>query len=230
MQLTTTFLDKFQALRDIPSQEELFVQLLDLYLDIFPVKCGYLLRYSPLGHIGEGIIGYSNEGHKFITHYVEDVRTVPIIMRALNEKRAIYAEGIDYLKSMPTKYITKPGSDRLITVPIFYGNVSLGYICGDEFEQHTVISNELLEAFTNFGRLAGELFILQSADSHKCPLSKRELEVMQRIALGESTKEIAVNIHLSDYTVNQYVKAAIKKLNAQNRVEAIFKLCKLGLV
>lgn len=56
---------------------------------------------------------------------------------------------------------------------------------------------------------------------NECPLSKRKLEVMQYVALGENTKEIASSIQISDLTENQYIKLAIKKLKAQNRVEAI---------
>ena len=230
MQLSTTFSQKFLSLRNIQSQEELFVQLLDLYLYIFPVKSAYLLRYSPLGHIGEGIIALTLNDYKFITHYVEDLRNVPIIMNALKQRRALYAKGIDYIKSMPSKYISNGGSEQIIVVPIFHGNVSLGYICGDEFEENFQISNSLLETFTSFGRLTGELFVTHQQSGDKCPLSKRELEVMQRIALGESTKEIAAAIEISDLTVNQYIKASIKKLQARNRVEAIAKLCKLGII
>jgi len=36
---------------------------------------------------------------------------------------------------MPSKYISRSESEQFIVVPIFYGNLSLGYICGDEFEE-----------------------------------------------------------------------------------------------
>lgn len=197
----------------------------------FPVKNGLLLRYSPMGHIGQGIISINiDEGYKFITHYVEDLRNVPIIMQALQERRAQYVKGIDYLTSMPSRYVSREGSEQFIVVPIFHGNVSIGYICGDEFEENFQMSSTLLETFTSFGRLTGELFMAKNQGDNVCPLSKRELEVMQHVALGESTKEIAAAIQISDLTVNQYIKSAIKKLNAQNRVEAIVKLCKLRLI
>ena len=231
MGLSTTFSTYFLALRNIRSQEELFVKVLDLYLHSFPVKSALLLRYSPLGHIGEGIIGISlNDGYKFITHYVEDLRNVPIVMQALQERRALHVKGIDYLKSMPSKYISRVGSEQIIIVPIFHGNVSIGYICGDEFEEDFNISNNILEDFTLFGRLTGELFVTNNKGLNDCPLSKRELEVMQHVALGQSTKEIAASLQISDLTVNQYIKSAIKKMQAQNRVEAIVKLFKSGLI
>lgn len=85
-----------------------------------------------------------------------------------------------------------------------------------------------MEAFTNFGALAGELFM--NPQPQKMLLSKRELEVMQYAATGASAKEIAAAINISTLTVNQYIKTAIKKLDAKNRVEAVVKLCKLGIV
>ena len=230
MREPTTFLKSIFSLRKNHSQEELYIKLLELYVQSFPVKSAYLLRYSPIVQIGEGIIAIRLNDYKFITHYAEDLRNVPIIMQSLRERRALYVRGIDYLKLMPSKYITNKGSDQFIVVPIFCGNVSMGYICGDEFEEEFQISNSLLEAFTLFGQLTGELFVLQPQDSDICPLSKRELEVMKYVAIGKSTKEIADSIQLSDLTVNQYIKSAIKRMQAQNRVEAIVKLCKLGLI
>lgn len=131
---------------------------------------------------------------------------------------------------MPSKYISRPESDQFVVAPIFYGNLSIGYICGDEFEEDFTKSNDLLEAFTTFSKMTGELFATYYSNPDRCPLSRRELEVMHRVSLGESTKKIVHYIKISDLTVNQYIKSAIKKLNAKNRVEAITKLCKLGLI
>lgn len=136
MQLSTTFLQDFTSLRHISSQQEQFVQLLDLYVKNFPVKNSLLLRYSPIGQIGEGIIAYMVDGYKYISHYVEDLRTVPLILEALQQQRTIYVEGLDFVKAMPSKYVSNIESSQFIVVPIFYGNVSFGYICGDSFDEH----------------------------------------------------------------------------------------------
>ena len=228
--MVTTFSKDFLTLRNIQSQEELFVKLINLYVARFPVESAYLLRYSPIGQIGEGIIAYNDSQFQFITHFVEDLRNVPIIMEALQERRTLYAKGVDYIRSMPSKFIFNIGSDEFIVMPIVYGNLALGYICGDKFKESFQVSKGLLEAFTQFGRLAGELFATQYQYAKESFLSKRELEVMQHIALGESTKEIAALFNISELTINQYVKSAIKKLQAKNRVEAVAKLCKLGVI
>jgi DNA-binding CsgD family transcriptional regulator len=58
----------------------------------------------------------------------------------------------------------------------------------------------------------------------------RRLEVMQRISRGESTKEMADYMYISELTVNQYVKSAVKKLNAKNRAHAVAELMRKGII
>ncbi|MEH7455582.1 response regulator transcription factor [Gottfriedia acidiceleris] len=61
-------------------------------------------------------------------------------------------------------------------------------------------------------------------------LSKRELEVMKRIAWCESTKKMADSMNISELTVKQYVKSAIKKLGANNRSHAVGELIRKGII
>jgi len=53
---------------------------------------------------------------------------------------------------------------------------------------------------------------------------------MRQVALGDSTKEMADFMNLSELTVNQYVKSAIKKLHAKNRTHAISILYQEGVI
>ncbi|MFJ9500680.1 response regulator transcription factor [Brevibacillus centrosporus] len=61
-------------------------------------------------------------------------------------------------------------------------------------------------------------------------LSKRDLEVMRRIAWGENTMEMADSMSISEFTVKQYIKSAIKKLGAQNRSHAIGEMYRRGWI
>lgn len=62
------------------------------------------------------------------------------------------------------------------------------------------------------------------------PLTPREHEIMRRAARGESNAEIARAIYLAPTTVKSYLQSALGKLEARNRVEAVFKLGELGLL
>ena len=52
-------------------------------------------------------------------------------------------------------------------------------------------------------------------------LTPRQFEVLQLVAGGASTDEIAVLLHLSRETVRNHVQAVLRRLNAKNRLEAV---------
>jgi two-component system, NarL family, response regulator DesR len=52
------------------------------------------------------------------------------------------------------------------------------------------------------------------------PLTDRERQILQRAGDGKSSGEIAVELHLSEGTVRNYLSEAIAKLGASNRVDA----------
>jgi len=53
------------------------------------------------------------------------------------------------------------------------------------------------------------------------PLSPREAEVLRRYAAGAGAAEIATELFLSYGTVRNYLTAAVTKLGARNRVDAV---------
>jgi DNA-binding NarL/FixJ family response regulator len=61
-------------------------------------------------------------------------------------------------------------------------------------------------------------------------LSQRELEVLQGIARGESNKEIASALHLSEGTVKNHVTRILEKLGVSDRVQAALKAREAGAV
>jgi DNA-binding NarL/FixJ family response regulator len=62
------------------------------------------------------------------------------------------------------------------------------------------------------------------------PLTAREYEIIQRAALGESNAEIAKAIFLAPTTVKSYLQSALRKLDARNRAEAVFKLSEMHIL
>jgi DNA-binding NarL/FixJ family response regulator len=53
------------------------------------------------------------------------------------------------------------------------------------------------------------------------PLSPRELEIMQLVARGESNREIAVKLAISESTVKNHVTSVLHKLGVPNRTRAV---------
>ncbi|HZJ50517.1 MAG TPA: response regulator transcription factor [Actinomycetota bacterium] len=61
-------------------------------------------------------------------------------------------------------------------------------------------------------------------------LSDRELEVLQELTHGHSTKGVAERIHVSEETVKSYLKQVFRKLNVKDRTEAVAEGFRRGLV
>jgi DNA-binding NarL/FixJ family response regulator len=61
-------------------------------------------------------------------------------------------------------------------------------------------------------------------------LTDREAEVLQSLAHGHSTKQIASDIHVSEETVKTYLKQVYRKLQVRDRTEAVAEAFRRGLV
>jgi DNA-binding NarL/FixJ family response regulator len=62
------------------------------------------------------------------------------------------------------------------------------------------------------------------------PLSDRELDVLRRLADGESNREIATALFLAEGTVKNHVTNVLAKLGARDRTQAALRARALGLV
>jgi two-component system response regulator DesR len=61
----------------------------------------------------------------------------------------------------------------------------------------------------------------QALSEGKSPLSARETEVLAAAAYGASVADVAQRLFLSEGTVRNHLSAAIQKLEAHNRMEAV---------
>lgn len=69
-----------------------------------------------------------------------------------------------------------------------------------------------------------------TSNHQKQQISKREKEVLYRVSLGETIKEIAGNLYLSDHTVVSHQKNIKRKLGARNISHMIRIAFDLGLL
>lgn len=225
-----TFLDQLMKLEDISSHEEKLYKILEIYMSNYPVLNSYLFRFSPLGYLGEGIIMLNQNGLVYISEIRDDIRTLPIIYSSILERKAKYCSGLEFLKQTSSKYIVTSNVNSMVVVPICFSSVVIGYICTTEFTKDVVIDEKILSSITQFGRLVGKYMEKTNQMEDTQVLSKRELEVMRKISWGESTKEMAELMDISELTVKQYVKSAMKKLGAHNRSHAVGELLRRGII
>lgn len=61
----------------------------------------------------------------------------------------------------------------------------------------------------------------QESATTPCPLSSREVEILEHIAGGNSNKEIAKTLQISDQTVKNHITSILKKLDVNDRTAAV---------
>ena len=61
-------------------------------------------------------------------------------------------------------------------------------------------------------------------------LSTREMEVLECLAQGHTTSQIAEELYISENTVKTHVRHILEKLEASNRTEAVSKAAQLGII
>ena len=62
------------------------------------------------------------------------------------------------------------------------------------------------------------------------PLSAREIEVLERIAKGNSNKEIARQLRISDQTVKNHITSILRKLAVNDRTQAVVLALRQGWI
>lgn len=66
--------------------------------------------------------------------------------------------------------------------------------------------------------------------SHRGLITKREEEVLQLIADGCSTPEVAAELYISQKTVKNHLASIYQKLDARDRTQAVLTAVRLGIV
>ncbi|CAN5251959.1 response regulator transcription factor [soil metagenome] len=61
-------------------------------------------------------------------------------------------------------------------------------------------------------------------------VTKREVEVLQRIADGCSTPEVAAQLYISQKTVKNHLASIYHKLDARDRTQAVLQAVRMGIV
>ena len=62
------------------------------------------------------------------------------------------------------------------------------------------------------------------------PLTGREVEILDCIARGKSNKQIALELNISDQTVKNHITAILRKLNVNDRTQAVIHAMRHGWI
>jgi ATP/maltotriose-dependent transcriptional regulator MalT len=68
---------------------------------------------------------------------------------------------------------------------------------------------------------AGEPFVLDERKRDALGITRREMEILELVALGMSNREIAEKLFVSENTVKTHCSRAFDKLGAKRRTQAV---------
>ena len=81
-----------------------------------------------------------------------------------------------------------------------------------------------------FPRAAVERAVRHEVEAERRGLSARELDVLRRMAAGQSTSTIAEELGLSLHTTRNHVRNLMFKLGAHSRLDAVVSAARAGLI
>jgi DNA-binding NarL/FixJ family response regulator len=90
-------------------------------------------------------------------------------------------------------------------------------------EGNAVIHPQLTRTFIEEVRMG-------DPSSDTTPLSKREREILQRVADGATTKQVASDLGISPHTVKTHLERIFEKLGANDRAQAVAIAIRTGIV
>jgi DNA-binding CsgD family transcriptional regulator len=109
-------------------------------------------------------------------------------------------------------------------------NQNMGEIVEELDELAGMITDEAVLARIEHLRSRFERVPSHDERRERVELTRREIEVLAQVAHGCTNQKAAENLGLMPNTVKSYMKSAMRKLNAENRVQAMLAARDAGLV
>jgi DNA-binding CsgD family transcriptional regulator len=221
MQFTSwTVEEKLKGAVNLETQEEQICHILSTFKEVFYSEKLSFYRFSPIGYVGEGVAQLENGLFQSISYIRDDIRSLPIIKRAVEQRKAIFYSGQEIITLISSRYHREGPLIGLIVVPIYVNNLSIAYVCSEYIHSVPPSDGQTVKLLTQFGSIAGGVLLQPQRISHP-KLSPRENEIVRALANGFSTKELTELLSLSEATIKQYIKSVFVKLGAKNRAHAV---------
>ena len=189
--------------------------------------------FEDAGLVVVGEAGDGAEAIRLATELKPDVVVMDVTMPVLDGVEATRRLH-NQLPGLPIVVLTMHGEAALRREAIDAG--AAGFLTKDVSMQDVI--KTVLEAAGGEVALSAELAssILDEmrapapAERPASPLTKREEEVLQLIADGCSTTEVAKQLFISAKTVKNHLASIYEKLNARDRTQAVLSAVKIGIV
>ena len=98
------------------------------------------------------------------------------------------------------------------------------YLINENVLSHPFVASRVLDQFRELARID------KAAESVFSPLTPREVEILDCVARGNSNKEIAEILGISDQTVKNHITSILRKLQVNDRTQAVIYALRHGWI
>jgi DNA-binding NarL/FixJ family response regulator len=104
------------------------------------------------------------------------------------------------------------------------------YLIDEDVLAKPELATRVLDTFRKMGSTVEEEEEEDETKNIYSPLSSREVEILDYIARGNSNKEIAKSLKISDQTVKNHITSILKKLSVNDRTAAVVHALRHGWI
>ena len=127
------------------------------------------------------------------------------------------------MKAGAAAYLSKNvPADELIDIVERVGRGE--YPINDSILSHPTVAEKVLTQFQNISLMGN---IMETVGS---PITSREKEILSYVANGQSNKQIASTLDISEQTIKNHVSSILRKLNANDRTQAVVMAMRHGWI
>lgn len=98
------------------------------------------------------------------------------------------------------------------------------YLINENVLSHPFVASRVLDQFRELARID------HASESVFSPLTPREVEILDCVARGNSNKEIASILGISDQTVKNHITSILRKLQVNDRTQAVIYALRHGWI
>jgi len=174
------------------------------------------------------IVAQASDGDEAVALYRKyrpDVTLMDIRMPKVNGIAAIASIHHEFPYSRIVVLTTSAGDVQILRA---FKAGAVGYLLKNLLRTELVETIRLV--YNGHKRIPPE--IAQQIAEHAADdsITTRELDVLRRVANGNSNKIIASDLNISEYTVKNHLKSILSKLNASDRTHAVMIALKRGFL
>ena len=174
------------------------------------------------------LVAEATNGHEAIESFREHRPDV-----ALMDLRMPDMNGIEAIRAIRTEFPTA----RIIVLTTYAGDVqALGALKAGAsgYLLKSMLRKDLLDTIRTVHagkrRIPPEIASEIAEHAADDALTEREIDVLRRVGSGNSNKQIAVQLAISEGTVKAHMKSILPKLGARDRTHAVMIAVKRGIL